>query len=67
MDIYQCFKKLNKLEKENKDLKEQLRILRNDRDYLLKNNIDLVYFISDFQSLCKSNGIDYTSILKNKL
>lgn len=67
MDMYKVFKKLNRLEKENKDLKEQLRILKNDRDYLLKQNIDLVYFVSDFQSLCRSNNIDYSSIINNTL
>lgn len=67
MDMYQVFKKLNRLEKENKDLKEQLRIVKNDRDYLLKQNIDLVYFVSDFQSLCRANNIDYSSILNNNL
>ncbi len=65
MDMYQVFKKLKKLEDENKILKEQLHIISKDRDFLLKETIDLNYFVSDLQKLLKKNNINYNNINSN--
>lgn len=63
MDMYQVFKKLKKLEEENKILKEQLHVISKDRDFLLKETIDLNYFVSDLQELLKKNNINYNNII----
>ncbi|MEI3337586.1 MAG: hypothetical protein V8R02_09125 [Clostridium sp.] len=63
MDMYQVFKKLKKLEEENKILKEQLHVISKDRDFLLKETIDLNYFVSDLQYLLKKNNINYNNII----
>lgn len=63
MDMYQVFKKLKKLEEENKILKEQLHVISKDRDFLLNETIDLNYFVSDLQELLKKNNINYNNII----